>query len=434
MKEREENLRKVAEGLDAFFAKYGKTSGSYALRIEELRDEVVKEESRSKESASEENKKAKQELEEKRNALFLYFSSFGYSYEDVECSYQAYKNDLKKYEDLKKEVARNEESEKELAESNEEENSTITTLLEKYGLTRKEDLKAQVKTIKDDIEFFKLKNPVLSNREKSEESRLEHEKAITAILRAHNVVIGEDVLLQAKTLLDDVENYNKTKEKKAEQIERKATFIKENGLEGFVPTDVEGKEEELRQKHEEKNAELARLEGEINQNEEEISKKDSLNEEIANNNVIIEDYKERIRIARSALSLLQKAEEDMEKTYISPIKDSFSTYASKICEKIGANVSMDYDYEIKYEIEGQLRESKNLSDGERTIMMLALRFAIMDAMYKDHDSFIVLDDPFESLDKENLPKAKELLQALSKDWQIIYFTCHESREMNPIPQ
>ncbi len=434
LKEREENLRKVAEELDTFFAKYGKTSGSYALRIEELRDEAAKEESRSKESASEKSKKAKQELEEKRNALFLYFSSFGYSYEDVECSYQAYKNDLKKYEDLKKEVARNEESEKELAESNEEENSTITTLLEKYGLTRKEDLKAQVKTIKDDIEFFKLKNPVLLNREKSEESRQEHEKAITTILRAHNVAIGEDVLLQAKTLLEDVENYNKAKEKKTEQIERKDTFIKENGLEGFVPTDVEGKEEELRQKHEEKNAELARLEGEINQNEEEISKKDSLNEEIVKNNEIIKDYKERIRIARFALSLLQKAEEDMEKTYISPIKDSFSTYASKICEKIGANVSMDYDYEIKYEIEGQLRESKNLSDGERTIMMLALRFAIMDAMYKDHDSFIVLDDPFESLDKENLPKAKELLQALSKDWQIIYFTCHESREMNPLPQ
>ena len=100
-----------------------------------------------------------------------------------------------------------------------------------------------------------------------------------------------------------------------------------------------------------------------------------------------------------------------------------------IYEKIGTNVSMNYDYEIKYDVKGQLRESKDLSDGERTIMMLALRFAVLDSMYKNHDSLIILDDPFESLDPIKLEKAKELLKDLSNDWQIIYFTCHESRNI-----
>jgi uncharacterized protein YhaN len=44
-------------------------------------------------------------------------------------------------------------------------------------------------------------------------------------------------------------------------------------------------------------------------------------------------------------------------------------------------------------------------------------------------SLIILDDPFESLDPIKLEKAKELIKDLSNDWQIIYFTCHESRKI-----
>ena len=119
----------------------------------------------------------------------------------------------------------------------------------------------------------------------------------------------------------------------------------------------------------------------------------------------------------------------MDVKFIDPIKDSFVSYANKIYEKIGTNVSMNYDYEIKYDVKGQLRESKDLSDGERAIMMLALRFAILDSMYKNHESLIILDDPFVSLDPIKLEKAKELIRDLSNDWQIIYFTCHESRNI-----
>lgn len=91
---------------------------------------------------------------------------------------------------------------------------------------------------------------------------------------------------------------------------------------------------------------------------------------------------------------------------------------------------MDYDYEIKYDVNGQMQEAENLSEGEKTIMMLTLRFAVLDSMYANHDSLIVLDDPFESLDSEKLSKAKDLLKTLSNDWQILYFTCHESRKIS----
>ena len=48
-------------------------------------------------------------------------------------------------------------------------------------------------------------------------------------------------------------------------------------------------------------------------------------------------------------------------------------------------------------------------------------------MYDEEKPFIILDDPFVNLDTEKMSKAKEMLNRLASDYQVIYFTCHESR-------
>ena len=50
--------------------------------------------------------------------------------------------------------------------------------------------------------------------------------------------------------------------------------------------------------------------------------------------------------------------------------------------------------------------------------VLALRFAALDVMYKDYDSFIVLDDPLASLDVEKIENAEELIKDLSKNGRL----------------
>ena len=119
----------------------------------------------------------------------------------------------------------------------------------------------------------------------------------------------------------------------------------------------------------------------------------------------------------------------MEEKFIYPVKNTFIRYANKIHQKIASNVYMGYDYEISYDVCGIKRSSADLSEGERCIMMLALRFSIIDSMYENHDTTIILDDPFSSLDEEKMLKAKELIKELSEYFQILYFTCHESREI-----
>ena len=58
-----------------------------------------------------------------------------------------------------------------------------------------------------------------------------------------------------------------------------------------------------------------------------------------------------------------------------------------------------------------------------------MRLAIIENMYKDEKLFMILDDPFTSLDQNNINKCIEVLKELSKESQIIYFCCHESRSI-----
>ena len=50
-------------------------------------------------------------------------------------------------------------------------------------------------------------------------------------------------------------------------------------------------------------------------------------------------------------------------------------------------------------------------------------------MYKDEKPFVLLDDPFVQLDEKHLINAIDIIKKISKDIQIIYLTCHESRKI-----
>lgn len=429
--QKEKVANDVASSLNEFFAKYKKNSGTYELRLAELRDDIDK-----YASSTNENELKKQKYEEllekirnKKESLISYFILFGYELSDVELTYNLYKKDLSDYNDMKRDVERNEEINKGIKERSDEFNKTIDTILLKNKIIRREDFAKQLTEIKDNLDFFKKYNPTYINKKYNDNSKLKYEKEITSILDRHNIAYDNNIVLVVNNIINDFKEFNRAKEERIDLIEKKDKFIKDNNLEGFVSENVEQDEENLRIQHEQKKIELDTKDDEINQNEEKIAKRDAINDEINVNLDLIKDYEEKIKIAKLAADALLSAHKDMDEKFINPIKNSFVSYANKIYEKIGTNVSMNYDYEIKYDVKGQLRESKDLSDGERAIMMLALRFAILDSMYKNHESLIILDDPFVSLDPIKLEKAKELIKDLSNDWQIIYFTCHENRNI-----
>ncbi len=427
--QKEKAANDVALILNEFFGKYNKNSGTYELRLAELRDEINKYALSKDENELKKHKynELLEKIREKKEFLFSYFLSFGYEVSDIDLSYSQYKNDLLDYNSLKRDAERNEKINKGIKENSDELNKIIDSILLKNKIIRRDDFAKQLTEIKENLDFFKKFNPIYINKKSNNETKIGYEKKITSILNSHSIAYDNDIVLVVKNVINDFKVFNSAKEDKIELIEKKDKFIKDNNLEGFASENIEQDEEKLRSQHEQKKAELDTKEDEINQNEERISKRDEINDKINENLDLIKEYEERIEIANLAAKALMSAHFDMDAKFIDPIKDSFVSYAKKVYEKIGTNVSMNYDYEIKYDVKGQLRESKDLSDGERSIMMLALRFSILDSMYKNHDSLIILDDPFESLDSDKLEKAKELIKELSNDWQIVYFTCHDSR-------
>lgn len=58
---------------------------------------------------------------------------------------------------------------------------------------------------------------------------------------------------------------------------------------------------------------------------------------------------------------------------------------------------------------------------------LSVRFALLDVLFPNEKPVLILDDPFVNLDAKKIDAARKLIRKEAEDFQIIYFTCHESR-------
>lgn len=89
---------------------------------------------------------------------------------------------------------------------------------------------------------------------------------------------------------------------------------------------------------------------------------------------------------------------------------------------------MDADFNVHLLAEGEEHNTELLSAGYRNLVELARRMAFVDAMYEDEKPFILLDDPFINLDPAKVAGGMRFLDVIARDHQVIYFTCHDSRQ------
>jgi len=136
-------------------------------------------------------------------------------------------------------------------------------------------------------------------------------------------------------------------------------------------------------------------------------------------------------IIEKAKSYLKTARDRFMEEYMGPIKNGMIGYLDSV-DQSGeidyGQVELDMDLNVRIRSKGLSYEKGYLSEGFKNILSLAVRFSLIDAMYSEEQPFVILDDPFESLDDEKTKKALELIMKQSKKRQIIYFTCHSSRK------
>lgn len=141
------------------------------------------------------------------------------------------------------------------------------------------------------------------------------------------------------------------------------------------------------------------------------------------------EYQTTYLLLQKTIGYLQIAANNLQERYLRPIKDQFVQYANLLEKTIGEKLVMDSKFAIMYEHNGLNRSSQHLSAGQKSICALCFRLALIDNMFTDEKPFLILDDPFVHLDAEHLTKAKSLLHELARDKQIVYFTCHASRDL-----
>ena len=123
------------------------------------------------------------------------------------------------------------------------------------------------------------------------------------------------------------------------------------------------------------------------------------------------------------------AKDNMTSKYLGKTKAGFIGYTERISGITGESFEMDTDFGVTKQEGATTRATDAYSRGTRDLFNLAARLGLVDALYERERPFIILDDPFTAFDDKKTEAALKLLKELSRDKQIIYFTCAKSRSI-----
>ena len=129
------------------------------------------------------------------------------------------------------------------------------------------------------------------------------------------------------------------------------------------------------------------------------------------------------------MALLEQAKENLATSFMGPIRSSFAQYLDQLWAQQEGKVLVTADLDVQMERYGIARELGYFSAGQTDMVMLCMRFALVDALFAEEKPFVILDDPFVNLDDARIAEALRLLERLAADRQIIYLTCSSSRAL-----
>lgn len=138
--------------------------------------------------------------------------------------------------------------------------------------------------------------------------------------------------------------------------------------------------------------------------------------------------REKAKLLDAAMEFLQQARENLSTAYMGTIRSRFGYYLSLLGSG-EETYFVDSQLQVSLERQGRARELAYFSAGQSDLLMLCMRFALVDALFREQKTLIILDDPFVNLDDAHLEKAKLLLHRMAQEHQILYLTCHSGRSL-----
>ena len=274
-------------------------------------------------------------------------------------------------------------------------------------------------------------------------------KEIREIFEARRLRLPQDTGValsrEIERLSGDLAAAQRYAEEEARYARRAADYLRESGLqangaqggmrEGAAYLSQENARARIAAMKEALNSkrkELVATERKIEEAEAAAVRLEEKQAELAINREKTDDALYRLNIYRKTTELLRQADDSLMERYAEPVRRRFLKYAALLEKELGVETYMNRDFSLSFSRGGARRRDGHLSAGIRTVCALCLRLALSDEMFAGRETpFLLLDDPFVHLDEAHFEKTARLLRELSKDRQIVYFTCHRSRSVLP---
>ena len=274
-------------------------------------------------------------------------------------------------------------------------------------------------------------------------------KEIREIFEARRLRLPQDTGValsrEIERLSGDLAAAQRYAEEEARYARRAADYLRESGLqangaqggmrEGAAYLSQENARARIAAMKEALNSkrkELVATERKIEEAEAAAVRLEEKQAELAINREKTDDALYRLNIYRKTTELLRQADDSLMERYAEPVRRRFLKYAALLEKELGVETYMNRDFSLSFSRGGARRRDGHLSAGVRTVCALCLRLALSDEMFAGRETpFLLLDDPFVYLDEAHFDKTARLLRELSKDRQIVYFTCHRSRSVLP---
>lgn len=275
-------------------------------------------------------------------------------------------------------------------------------------------------------EYLSLK----SKKESADATRAKQNEEIKAIQARNDEFKArwkvDDILTYLSTVEQDKEEVRHRKEDYEKSKTDRENFQKEKNIrEGEEPKMVDT--ELLSRNWQALLKEKADLDQDIKDKDFEVERLEEETKDLDSSRKEYECLVHKYEILNQTVHYLTLSKENLTKKYIAPMKERLDHYQKLLESAFRKDIDLDVDFNVGFLENGTKEDHRYLSTGELVLCLLCYRLSLIDNIFKGEKVFLVLDDLLASLDDKNLKIAKKFLLAISQEYQLVYFTCHESR-------
>ena len=263
------------------------------------------------------------------------------------------------------------------------------------------------------------------------EQKIKHflTKYFEELTDSYGKLIQELILQKSnyKTIINEIEKNKKDLKEyeethNLEEIKQNIVNDKEEIDEQQLGNQIEALSQEIDKLYDEKN----QLKNQIEIIENKIDEYTYLESDIENLEQEITDLKYEHNILQKTRDLLEEAKNNFSSYYLKDMIKEFKKYIEMLDNK-NLKTSVDINLGVNVEVNGANHEIKYFSAGYKDLIYLCMRFSLIKALFEKELPFVMLDDPFVNLDDDKIKKAIDLMKEISKEYQLIYFTCNTNR-------